>query len=432
MNDAWSVERWRIALTLLAIPIIGLTTSNWALAFALPLLIYVAWTIRQIHKIEKWLRTGSFTGKAPDANGVWGLIIQHVHRRQRKEKKHKKKLSQIIKRFNASVSALPDATLILNQLWEIEWANTAAEELLGIDRKRDPGLRIGNLIRDPEFSSALSKFDKSLNIELVSPLNESRMISIRMVRYAKNQVLMTARDISQRVELQRSRKAFVANASHELKTPLTVISGYLEILESDPDLPEHLTVAVASASEQAVRMQHIIEDLLVLSRLEGTVLSRESGERLSLAAIVEQIVSDLQKTVTGQSHRFRLDLDERLFLLGSEGEIQSVCMNLISNAVKYTPEGSTIDIRWYRNSAGHACLDVEDDGPGIPVEHLPHLTERFYRVDAGRSREIGGTGLGLSIVKHIVQRHGGFMHIDSEPGLGSTFHACFPDYRVLS
>jgi two-component system phosphate regulon sensor histidine kinase PhoR len=432
MSDAWSVERSRLAVTLLAIPLIGFATSSWALAFALPLSLYIAWTIRQIYKIEKWMRTGAFTGKAPDTNGIWGLIVQHIHRRQRKEKKQKKKLSQIIKRFNASVSALPDATLILNQQWEIEWANKAAEELLGIDRKNDLGLRIGNLIRDPDFSAAVSKFDKTLTIELASPLHESRMIAIRMVRYAKNQVLMTARDISQRVELQRSRKAFVANASHELRTPLTVISGYLEIMESDPGFPEHLREAVGSASEQAHRMQHIIDDLLVLSRLEGTVLSRSSGERLSLPAIIGQIVSDMQKTVSGKSHHFRLDLDENLFLLGSEGEIQSVCINLISNALKYTPEGTNIDIRWYRNSAGHACFDVEDDGPGIPVEHLPHLTERFYRVDAGRSREIGGTGLGLSIVKHIVQRHGGFLYIDSEPGLGSTFRACFPEYRLLS
>ena len=432
MSNAWSVERWRIALTLLAIPLVGFSTGNWILAVALPLLAYLAWNLYQVYKLEKWLRTGSFKGKAPDTNGVWALIVQQIYRQQRKEKKHKKKLSQIIKRFNASVSALPDATLILNQQWEIEWANKAAEELLGIDRNRDLGLRIGNLIRDPEFSRALSKFSKSLSIELASPLNQSRMIAIRMVRFAKDQVLLTARDISQRVELQRSRKAFVANASHELRTPLTVISGYLEILESDPELPEHLAVAVASASEQAMRMQQIINDLLVLSRLEGTVLTRTSGERLDVPAILKQIVSDLQKTVTGQSHTFNLDVDENLFLLGSEAEIQSVCMNLINNAVKYTPDGTTIDLRWYRNSAGHACLDVEDNGPGIAVEHLPHLTERFYRVDAGRSREIGGTGLGLSIVKHIVQRHGGFLHIDSELGLGSSFRACFPDYRLLS
>ena len=318
MSDAWSVERSRLALTLLAIPLLGISTSNWALAFALPLLLYIAWTVRQIYKVEKWMRTGAFTGKAPDTNGVWGLIVQHIHRLQRKEKKQKKKLSQIIKRFNASVSALPDATLILNQQLEIEWANKAAEELLGIDRKNDLGLRIGNLIRDPDFSEAISKFEKTMSIELASPVNQSRMIAIRLVRFAKNQMLMTARDISQRVELQRSRKAFVANASHELRTPLTVISCYLEIMESDSDFPEHLKEAASSAMEQAGRMQHIIDDLLVLSRLEGTMLSRTSGERISITAIIGQIVSDMQKTITGQSHVFQLDLDEKLFLLGSE------------------------------------------------------------------------------------------------------------------
>ncbi len=432
MSDAWSVERSRLALTLLAIPLIGFSTSNWALAFALPLSLYIAWTIRQIYKLEKWLRTGSFKGKAPDTGGVWALIVQQIYRQQRKEKNRKKRLRDLLKRYNATVSALPDATVILNGNWDIEWTNRAAEELLGIERARDTGLRIDNLIRDPDFISALKKFDKEMNLELASPVNADLMIALRMVSYGKGKKLLTARDISQRVELQKTRKAFVANASHELRTPLTVISGYLEIMEMDPELPSHLAEAAGRANEQAGRMQHIIDDLLVLSRLEGTRLSRNSGERLAISAILRQIISDLQKTVSGKSHLFRLDLDEGLCLRGNEAEIQSVCMNLISNAVKYTPDGTTVDVRWYRNSAGNACLDVEDNGPGIAAEHLPHLSERFYRVDAGRSREIGGTGLGLSIVKHVVQRHGGFLHIDSEPGLGSTFRACFPDYRLLS
>jgi two-component system phosphate regulon sensor histidine kinase PhoR len=432
MSNAWSVERWRIALTLLAIPLLGFTLSNWVLAVALPLLGYIAWNLFQFYKLEKWLRTGAFKGRAPDASGVWGLIVQQVHRQRRKEKRRKKRLSELLKRFNATVSALPDATVILNGNDEIEWANKAAEQLLGIQRTRDTGLRIGNLIRNPDFNAAVKKFKKELNMELGSPINPDMILALRMVRYGEGKKLLTARDISQRVELQRTRKAFVANASHELKTPLTVISGYLEIMQSDPKLPPELADAVDSATEQAQRMQRIIEDLLVLSRLEGTLLSHNSGERLSIAGILGQIITDLQQTLSGQSHRFVLDTDETLFLRGNEAEIQSICMNLISNAVKYTPAGTTIDVRWYRDSAGHACLDVEDNGPGIPAEHLPHLTERFYRVDAGRSREIGGTGLGLSIVKHVVQRHGGFLQIDSEPGKGSTFRACFPAYRLLS
>lgn len=432
MSNAWSVERWRIALTLLAIPILGFSFSNWVVAVALPLSGYIAWNLYQFYKLEKWLRTGAFKGKAPDANGVWALIVQQIYRQQRKEKQRKKRLSELLKRFNATVAALPDATVILNGNEEIEWANKAAEELLGIQCNRDVGVRIANLIRDPDFDAALKKFHKEFNLELGSPINPDKTLALRMVRYGKDKKLLTARDISQRVELQRTRKAFVANASHELKTPLTVISGYLEIMQSDPELPAGLIDAVDSATEQAQRMQRIIEDLLLLSRLEGTPLSRNSGERLSIAGILGQIINDLQQTVSGRSHHFRFDADETLFLRANEAEIQSVSMNLISNAVKYTPAGSTIDIRWYRNSAGHACLDVEDDGPGIPAEHLPHLTERFYRVDAGRSREIGGTGLGLSIVKHVVHRHGGFLHIDSESGTGSTFRACFPAYRLLS
>ena len=432
MNNAWSAERWRLALTLLAIPLLGFSTANWLLAVALPLAGYIAWNLYQVYRLEKWLRTGSFKGKAPDTGGVWASIVQQIYRQQRKEKNRKKRLRDLLKRYNATVSALPDATVILNGNWEIEWSNRAAEELLGIERARDTGLRIGNLIRDPDFDATLKKFDREINLELPSPVNAQVMIALRMVSYGKGKKLLTARDISQRVQLQRMRKAFVANASHELRTPLTVIAGYLEILEMDPDIPPHLAEAVTSASEQAGRMQRIIEDLLVLSRLEGTRLSRFSGDPVNVPVILRQIINDLQKTVSGKSHHFSLDLDEALSLRGNEAEIQSVCTNLISNAVKYTPEGTTVDVRWYRNSAGHACLDIEDNGPGITAEHLPHLTERFYRVDAGRSREIGGTGLGLSIVKHVVQRHGGFLHIDSEPGLGATFRACFPEYRLMS
>ena len=432
MNNAWSVERWRIALTLLAIPLIGFSTANWILAITLPLVSYTAWNLYQIYKLEKWLRTGSFKGKAPDTGGVWAQIVQQIYRQQRKEKNRKKRLSELLKRYNDTVSALPDATVILNGNWEIEWANRAAEELLGIERSRDFGLRIGNLIRDPDFDAALDTFDKEMNLELPSPVNADFMIALRMVSYGKGKKLLTARDISQRVELQRMRKAFVANASHELRTPLTVISGYLEILEMDPDIPSHLSEAISSANEQAGRMQRIIGDLLVLSRLEGTRLDRNSGDRLDVGAILRQIITDLKKTVSDKSHHFRLDLDDALFLKGNEAEIQSVCMNLISNAVKYTPDGTTVDVCWYRNSAGYACLDVKDDGPGIATEHLPHLTERFYRVDAGRSREIGGTGLGLSIVKHVVQRHGGILSIESELDKGSRFRTCFPEYRVLS
>jgi two-component system phosphate regulon sensor histidine kinase PhoR len=393
---------------------------------------YTAWNLYQIYKLEKWLRTGSFKGKAPDTGGVWAQIVQQIYRQQRKEKNRKKRLSELLKRYNDTVSALPDATVILNGNWEIEWANRAAEELLGIERSRDFGLRIGNLIRDPDFDAALDTFDKEMNLELPSPVNADFMIALRMVSYGKGKKLLTARDISQRVELQRMRKAFVANASHELRTPLTVISGYLEILEMDPDIPSHLSEAISSANEQAGRMQRIIGDLLVLSRLEGTRLDRNSGDRLDVGAILRQIITDLKKTVSDKSHHFRLDLDDALFLKGNEAEIQSVCMNLISNAVKYTPDGTTVDVCWYRNSAGYACLDVKDDGPGIATEHLPHLTERFYRVDAGRSREIGGTGLGLSIVKHVVQRHGGILSIESELDKGSRFRTCFPEYRVLS
>jgi two-component system phosphate regulon sensor histidine kinase PhoR len=267
-----------------------------------------------------------------------------------------------------------------------------------------------------------------------SPVTPSATLAVRLVRYGKKgqHYLLLARDITEQVEIQKTRKAFIANASHELRTPLTVISGYLEIMQSAPDLSDALRAPVRMAAEQAARMEHIIADLLELSRLESTEIAHGEGTSVDMPAILRKICSGFALAGGRGAQLINLDLDDSLTIYAREEELHSVATNLIGNAVKYSPPGSGIEVRWYQNSAGQICLDVEDQGYGFAAEHLVHVTERFYRADESRSRETGGTGLGLAIVKHIMSRHGGDLHIDSTLGEGSTFRACFPGSRAVA
>jgi two-component system phosphate regulon sensor histidine kinase PhoR len=266
---------------------------------------------------------------------------------------------------------------------------------------------------------------------MISPVDQHKTLLLLRVKFGKGHWLLTARDISQRIQLQQMRKTFIANASHELRTPLTVISGYLEILETTDKLPVDLREPVANAHAQAQRMQQIIEDLLCLSQAETGDLTERNEEQVDMAMILQQITSDLQNTLASNTHRLILKTNSQIELRAVKTELTSIAQNLIKNAILHTPAGTNIEISWQLDKIGRACLLVKDDGLGIDVAHLPKLTERFYRVDAGRSRQTGGTGLGLSIVKHSIQSHGGTLEIESTPGQGSSFTACFPANRVL-
>jgi len=433
MSNPWYIESWRIGAVLIALLAIWGITGNWLLATLLPLIIYLSWHIYQLYCLERWLRSGLKTDEAPDTNGVWGLIIQHLYHQKQLQKKHKKKFKSLLKRFNSVVSAFPDAAIVLNQRKEIEWSNKAAKKLLDIEYTRDRGQHIGNLIRDPEFQQCLQykKHDiNDLTLKLCSPQSPAHIV-LRFIPFGKGEYLLTACDMSQQLNLQRMRETFVANASHELRTPLTVITGYLEILESNPKLPENWHEPIISAQLQATRMAQIIEDLLTLSRLETTTyLSKYSGTIVDVSVILANIVNDIQKTVAMDDHTLHLETEPALKIRAVESEINSVCLNLIKNAIKHTPSGTKVQICWFLNHTGQGCLQVIDNGKGIPAEDIPHITERFYRVNVGRSRQVGGTGLGLSIVKHIMERHQGYLLISSEPDVKTQFTACFPVYRV--
>jgi len=432
MNNAWTVEFSRILVVVVTVLVFGLATGYWILAVLLPTAVYLGWTLVQIRSFERWIRLGAKTKLAPDSSGIWQLIVQHIYRIQKKDTERKSRLASMANRFEATISALPEATIVLNSHLEIEWVNDAARNALGIDKDRDLGQRIDNLIRLPMLSMLLEGELPDSFIEIESPIDTQKTLVITCTQFGDEQTLVTARDVSQRIAVQKLRKAFIANASHELRTPLTVISGYLEMLETDDSIPMPLQAQVTNASQQALRMKKILDDLLTLSKLEEKGHDKKAGELINVPETLGAMVIDFERTRAKGTHKFNVSIDDGIQLKAVESEFYSLCQNLLSNAVKYSTEGSEINVHWHKCDKGRACLSVEDNGEGIAPEHISRLTERFYRVNVNRSRQVGGTGLGLSIVKHILENHGGHLHIASELGKGSKFTACFPSYRLSS
>ncbi len=431
MNSAWSTELTRIILIMVSAVAIGFSSGYWLFPIVAHFLIYVIWTTNQLRSFERWIGNGAHSSDAPDANGIWGLIGQHIYRTQKKNKEQKEKLASLAKRYQAIMEALPDATIVLNENFEVEWANQVAEELLGVDIARDTGHQVDNIIRDLALQDLLNGKESIYKVEIKSPTEPHKTLVLTKVQYGDNQTLLIARDISQRVALNKMRKAFIANASHELRTPLTVVSGYLEMLAGDEELPASVNKLVANAHQQAIRMDRILDDLLTLSKLEEKGFSKISGDIVDVPELLKRMVADLNRTTAQDNPIIQLKIDDNLKLKIIEREIFSLCQNLLTNAIKYSDQGAVIKVSWELTANGDACLTVTDNGEGIAPEHLSRLTERFYRVNIARSRKVNGTGLGLSIVRHIMDNYGGSLNIQSELNVGSTFRACFPNYRVV-
>jgi two-component system phosphate regulon sensor histidine kinase PhoR len=332
-----------------------------------------------------------------------------------------------MRQLQRSTTALPNGVVILNAQREIVWFNRMAAQLLDLRRTADLGLRIENLLREPAFARYIARQDYSNPVVIRRATREECFLSLQLVPYGEGQQLLLAADVSRQMRLEAVRRDFVANASHELRSPLTVISGYLETLSQDPALDRDLQGPVAEMRRQAERMTGIIHDLLELSRLEQSE-EPVAGEPLDVAALLALLRKDvLARPVHPRELRVRIDSDA--VLLGEESEIHSAFSNLVDNAAKYTAADGSIEMRWWVDeNGGH--FSVTDTGIGIPSEYIPRLTERFYRVDPGRSRATGGSGLGLAIVKHVLQRHGAELEIRSVLGKGSTFTCHFPPQRV--
>ena len=427
-----SLEKIRLLLIGIFGLAIGWVSGSIWMGLAITFFLYSCWLVYQARKVDLWLQKGAHRNTAPDTDGVVGNIEKLIFRRKQSDKDRKARMIKILGWYNRSAAALPDATVVTNNNFEIIWANEAARNYLGIRGTRDAGQRIDNLVRDTAFQKYIEENDTTdPEIEIRSPANKNLTLSIRRVAYAENMYLFSARDVSQRVQLRETRAAFVANASHELKTPLTVVNGYLEILSTDESLPPDARKKISIAEEHATRMKDIVTDLLTLSRLENQQLENSKLTPVAVGEILSAIAEDLKINKSGRNHIFESDIDTGLLLHGSESEIKSICTNLCFNAVQHTPAGSTINIEWKSTAEGGAQMIVSDNGQGIPSQHLIHITERFYRVDNEHSRETGGTGLGLSIVRHIVNRHQGLLEINSEPGQGTSFAIRFPAEKIL-
>lgn len=417
---------WRLGWILFIALLLGLVLGNvffWLFAFTLG---YGIWQQRQLYHLYRWLQKPK-KRLPPSAGGAMEGIIREVDFMHERHRSRKRKLSQYIQRFQKATAALPDATVILNQQGEIEWANEASRRLLGLKWPRDAGQRLSNLVRHPDFIELMELGNKVSGIrELPSPANPALYLNIRIVPYSEEHRLLVVQDITRLHRLERTRRDFIANISHELRTPLTVLRGYLEVLEGERNANLDVwTRSFRIMRDQAVRLQHLIEDLLTLSRLEN---QEKKSARVPVAVpeILEEICRGVR--ILSDERSIQLETDTRLWLQGDEREIHSAFSNLIINAVHYTPLQGDIMIRWYKR-VDRPCLEVCDTGVGIAVEHIPRLTERFYRVEKGRSREKGGTGLGLAIVKHILNRHEARLEVESELGKGSLFRCLFPAER---
>ncbi|MDD5392947.1 MAG: phosphate regulon sensor histidine kinase PhoR [Thiothrix sp.] len=429
MTDYWNLEIRRVVWVIGSGIVLGLLSGHWALALLAVSFGYIGWTLFKLRQLQRWLINGQNPDDMPDSDGAWEQIAYLIHKAQQKSANRKQKQQELLMRFNNILSVLPDAAILLDGDNHIQWANKSAAALLAINEKTDIGQRIDNLVRNPCLHNALVE-NSDKEIRFTAPRNDNLTLQARLLPVQGGLRLLNVRDISQRIQLQKTRKAFIANASHELRTPLTVLMGYMELFESDPELPMHLIPPLQQSREQAERMQQIINDMLALSRLENQEMAPLSGKKVVMDELLESAAMAIRDTFASDTHTLETQIEPGININGIEKDIASVVTNLLANAVRHTPPGTHIRLVWKRKKSGHACLYIEDDGPGIPKAHIPHLTERFYRVDNGRARESGGTGLGLAIVKHVMQHHNGYLTIKSKPGF-TYFQACFPPFRVL-
>ncbi|KAB2970489.1 phosphate regulon sensor histidine kinase PhoR [Zoogloea sp.] len=401
------------------------------LAFAAASVVLGAHHFTNIYKLVRWLRTPVDQAvPMPRAIGLWNYVFAEMNSRVRSSNRRQQHLSIALERFREASQAMPHGLLFLSDTHSIEWVNHQGEQHFGLDRARDQGTPITNIVRQPDFVRYLQegRYDKPLTLSMGRPIGRTLMVHV--VPFSEDMLLLMSEDITQGERLQIMRRDFVANVSHEMRTPLTVVAGFLEtVIDGLDDLEkDDISHYLGLAYEQAGRMQRLIQDLLTLSALESDAPILQE-EAVDVASLLEEVLQEARVVSAGR-HRIDLDCGTHARLLGNAKELYSAMANLAINAVRYTPEGGRIQISW-RQRGSVVEYAVKDDGIGIAPEHIPRLTERFYRVDRGRSRETGGTGLGLAIVKHVLSRHQGDLLIDSEPGSGSTFTACFPARRLV-
>ena len=406
----------------------GALFNQTFLFVTLALFAYIVFMLRNAFKLQDWLT--EHKKDLPDAWGYWGEIFNELHILEKKKFKQQKLLSVALSRFKKAAEALPDGVVILSQHNVIEWVNPVASSLLGISYPQDAGQKINNLIRHPSFQRYLIKNKFSKTITLPAPDNADHTLTMQIIPFGYKQKMIFCRDITHISKLEEMRTNFVSNVSHEMRSPLTVLSGYLEMFSDKPPKDEkNFKLAIDNMYQQAMRMQRLVTDLLALSKMETAPV--EHTKSVNVSTLLITLKENAEVLGQDKHQKISLQADEQLNLRGNSDELHSLFANLINNAVRYTPENGTISISWQKIN-DEAVFSVVDDGPGIAPQHIPRLTERFYRADVDRSRESGGTGLGLAIVKYAVERHDGRLEIKSILGQGSTFSCYFPSQRFLT
>jgi two-component system, OmpR family, phosphate regulon sensor histidine kinase PhoR len=380
---------------------------------------------REFRKLKRWASQKRLSDP-PEAEGAWGEVFNLLHRHRRATLKRRRELAQLIVRSRRGAQALPYGVAVLDADYRLDWCNDAAREHLGLDPERDRGQPIVNMVRTPEFVEYLRVGDFAEAVRLVAP-RVRRTLALQVVSFGAEEHLLLSQDVTGAARVEAMRRDFVANVSHELRTPLTVLAGFLETIQDLKLDASRVRDYVGLMAPQAERMKHLIDDLLTLSVLEHAPPPPDA-DPVPMRALLQRVRAEAEALSAGK-HRISLDIAGDHDLLGAEREIASALTNLATNAVRYTPAGGEVRLRWRSGTEGGE-FSVEDSGIGIDPEHLPRLTERFYRVDRGRSRESGGTGLGLSIVKHALARHQAALAVESTPGRGSRFSARFPAARL--
>lgn len=425
--------RWKAFFFILSLVVVSLfvwlTTSTIIalLTFTTCLFLYLIIQINGLYQLQSWLKRPVLKD-IPEGFGLWEDVFSAILKYERNNNLKKSELNAALERFNTVANAIPDGLVILSATNEIEWCTANAEYQLGLNLTTDKNLPIVNLVRNSHFIAYLYNGLYEEPFKLKDSRNTEAILEIWLIPLVSKQKLLICRDITQIEKVDAMRRDFIANVSHELRTPLTVVGGFIETLsDMEGAVPDNIRSYFDMMQDQTTRMRRLIEDLLTLSHIESNTQPPEDRV-IEMLSLVTMLYNDA-KALSNGKHTINLDVDEHINLTGAADELVSALGNLVSNAVRYTPEGGEIRISWQPRNK-QAVFSVTDNGIGIEQQHIDRLTERFYRVDRSRSRETGGTGLGLSIVKHILTRHQAKLEIRSTPGKGSTFSAIFPETRV--
>ncbi|MFA3793110.1 phosphate regulon sensor histidine kinase PhoR [Aliiglaciecola sp. SL4] len=420
---SWLKNLLRIGGFYVIVILIGLYFDALAIAIAFAstwLLGFYSW---HMYRFNRWI-WHSKKMTPPKVPGFWEHVYEGVYYIQRRNRRKRKELTRMVKRFREGSEALPDATVVVDSNACIVWCNRLARIELGLRWPQDSGRRVDNLIRHPNFIEYFHSGKYDYPVEVPSPSNVQKIFEYRIMPYGEKHLLLIARDVTRLTQLEQMRKDFVANVSHELRTPLTVLNGYLEMLPNTDNVPPaFLNKAFREMRSQSERMQNLVEELLVLSRIEASS-ERVFEKPVNVPQMLAAIQVEAETLNKDKGHEITFDIAPSLKVYGIETELRSAFSNLIFNAIHYTPSPGKIDVIWQEQD-GHGHFSVKDNGDGIPEKHLNRLTERFYRVDKARSRKTGGSGLGLSIVKHVLTHHNSKLEITSEVGVGSEFSFSF-------